>query len=303
LVKEKIKAYLDLTRAHFAPVWPLLFISGLMLAFRDNNYFSWWLFIRAIIIGLFGFEAGMVLNDIVDRNTDKLAVDNKFTNYWRPFNERPMPSGVISMRAALILFFSFVAISVIFIATLPFPNHLYVYIIMVYAYSMEIFYQLKKKKQKFPFAQIFGRTDFLLFPVAGYLCYGNFSFTIILYMIFFYPWALAHLGVNDLADYDNDQAKNIKTVTVLYGVKGNATWIMVFTLIHLLVAPFFVLLEMGLIALIGFIVAFLVLIVSNLRLLKNKTPATAFKILPMYHLTLFIYILSIIIDSFFAVPL
>jgi 4-hydroxybenzoate polyprenyltransferase len=303
MLKEKIKAYMDLTRAHFAPVWPLLFISGLMLAFRDYNYFSWSLFIRVFIIGLFGFEAGMVLNDIVDRNTDKLAVDNKFTNYWRPFNERPMSSGIISTKAALVLFFSFVAISVIFIATLPFPNNLYVYIIMIYAYSMEIFYQLKKRNQKFPFAQLFGRTDFLLFPVAGYLCYGNFSFTILLYMIFFYPWALAHLGVNDLADYDNDQAKNIKTITVLYGVKGNATWILVFTLIHLAVAPFFVLLEMGLIALIGFTVGFIILIISNLRLLKNKTPATAFKILPMYHLTLFIYILSIIIDSFFAVPI
>jgi 4-hydroxybenzoate polyprenyltransferase len=239
-----------------------------MLAFRDYNYFSWSLFIRVFIIGLFGFEAGMVLNDIVDRNTDKLAVDNKFTNYWRPFNERPMSSGIISTKAALVLFFSFVAISVIFIATLPFPNNLYVYIIMIYAYSMEIFYQLKKRNQKFPFAQLFGRTDFLLFPVAGYLCYGNFSFTILLYMIFFYPWALAHLGVNDLADYDNDQAKNIKTITVLYGVKGNATWILVFTLIHLAVAPFFVLLEMGLIALIGFTVGFIILIIANLRLLN-----------------------------------
>ncbi len=82
--KTKLKAYLDLTRAHFAPVWPLLFISGLMLAFKDHNYFSLPLLITVFFIGLFGFEAGMVLNDIVDRKVDKLGNDNKFTKYAIP---------------------------------------------------------------------------------------------------------------------------------------------------------------------------------------------------------------------------
>ena len=71
--------------------------------------------ILAIFIGLFGFEAGMVLNDIIDHNIDAIA-------------------------AILILF-------------VPYPNMIYIYIIMVYAYSMEVFYQMVKRKQKFPIAQ------------------------------------------------------------------------------------------------------------------------------------------------------
>ena len=131
--KEKIKAYIDLTRAHFAPVWPLLFVSGLMLAFRNGGFFSWEILILAVFIGLFGFEAGMVLNDIVDHNIDKKDTEDTLTNYWRPFKERPIPSGKVSLKEAILVFLVLVVITVILILFVPFPNFIYIYIIMVYA--------------------------------------------------------------------------------------------------------------------------------------------------------------------------
>jgi len=300
--KNKVKAYLDLTRAHFAPVWPLLFISGLLTSFRENNYFSLPLLIIVFFIGLFGFEAGMVLNDIIDRKIDKLATDNKFTKYWRPFNERPLSNDSISMQEAVITFLIFVAITVVLIALLPFPNNFYLYIIMIYAYSVEIFYQKKKENQKFPIAQLIGRTDLTLFPVAGYLCYGNSPLTIILFILFLYPWAQAHLGVNDLGDYENDKAKNIKTITTLYGIKGNIKWIASFTLIQIGFAILLVFFKLGFIALIGFTFSFILLITANITLIKNQSPNTAIKMLPRYHASLLIYILSIIFNSIFPMP-
>ncbi|MFX1387971.1 MAG: UbiA family prenyltransferase [Promethearchaeota archaeon] len=300
--KTKLKAYLDLTRAHFAIVWPLLFISGLLIAFRENNYFSLPLLIIVFFIGLFGFEAGMVLNDIVDRKIDKLGSDNEFTKYWRPFKERPLSADIISLREALIIFLIFIGITIALIATLPFPNNLYLYIIMIYAYSVEIFYQKKKEHQQFPIAQLVGRTDLTLFPVAGYLCYGNFSLTIVFIILFLYPWAQAHLGVNDLGDYDNDKAKNIKTITTLYGIKGNIKWIAYFTLIQIGFAVLLLLFKLGFIALIGFIPSFILLITANLNLIKNQTSNTAIKMLPRYHASLLIYILSIIFSAIFPIP-
>ena len=297
ILKEKIKAYIDLTRAHFAPVWPLLFCSGLMLAFKDNNYFSWSLLILAIFIGLFGFEAGMVLNDIVDHSIDKLDVDDTLTNYWRPFKERPIPSGRISLKEAVAVFVIFVLITVILIAFLPYPNLFYIYIIMVYAYSMEIFYQVVKRKQTFPIAQILGRTDLLLFPIAGYLCFGQFDFTVILYLLFMYPWALAHLGANDIVDVKNDEAKNLKTITGLYGIKGNIIWISSFSIIHLITSVIFVFLDLGIIALIGFAFSWILIIGANLIIIKAKDSNVRLKALPLFHTTLLIYVLSIIIDS------
>jgi 4-hydroxybenzoate polyprenyltransferase len=297
ILKEKIKAYIDLTRAHFAPVWPLLFCSGLMLAFKNYNYFSWSLLILAIFIGLFGFEAGMVLNDIVDHSIDKLDVDDTLTNYWRPFKERPIPSGRISLKEAVAVFVIFVLITVILIAFLPYPNLFYIYIIMVYAYSMEIFYQVVKRKQTFPIAQILGRTDLLLFPIAGYLCFGQFDFTVILYLLFMYPWALAHLGANDIVDVKNDEAKNLKTITGLYGIKGNIIWISSFSLIHLITSVIFVFLDLGIIALIGFAFSWILIIGANLIIIKAKDSKVRLKALPLFHATLLIYVLSIIIDS------
>jgi 4-hydroxybenzoate polyprenyltransferase len=301
-LKTKIEAYLDLTRAHFAPVWPLLFISGLLIAFREYNYFSLSLLIVVFFIGLFGFEAGMVLNDIIDRKIDKLATDNAFTKYWRPFKKRPLTDDIISFQEAIIIFLIFISITVVLIAFLPFPNNFYLYIIMIYAYSVEIFYQKKKENQKFPIAQLIGRTDLTFFPVAGYLCYGNLSFTIILLMLFLYPWAQAHLGVNDLGDYENDKAKNLKTITTLYGIKGNIKWIAYFTLIQIASATLLLILKLGFIALIGFSLSFFLLITANISLFKKQTQNIAIKMLPRYHASLLIYILSIIFNSIFPIP-
>jgi 4-hydroxybenzoate polyprenyltransferase len=295
--KDKIKAYIDLTRAHFAPVWPLLFVSGLMLAFRNGEFFSWELLILAIFIGLFGFEAGMVLNDIVDHNIDKKDTEDTLTNYWRPFKERPIPSGKVSLREAILVFFVLVVITVFLILFVPFPNLIYIYIIMVYAYSMEVFYQMVKRKQKFPIAQILGRTDLLLFPIAGYLLIGQFNITIVYYLLFMYPWALAHLGANDLVDIENDQAKKLKTIAVLYGVKGNKIWVHSFSAVHLITSVIFVLFDLPGVAFYGFAVSWVFIIIANVIIMKGKEAKAWLKALPMFHASLLIYILTIIIHS------
>jgi len=296
-MKEKLKAYIDLTRAHFAPVWPMLFVSGLMLAFRNGGFFSWELLILAIFIGLFGFEAGMVLNDIVDHNIDKKDTEDTLTNYWRPFKERPIPSGKVSLKEAILVFVVLVAITAILILFVPLPNMIYIYIIMVYAYSMEVFYQMVKRKQKFPIAQILGRTDLLLFPIAGYLLIGQFNITIVYYLLFMYPWALAHLGANDLVDIENDQAKELKTIAGLYGVKGNKIWVHSFSAVHLITSVLFVIFDLGTPAIFGFAISWILIILANILIIRGKEAKDWVKPLPMFHASLLIYILSLIIDS------
>ncbi|NHJ49882.1 MAG: prenyltransferase [Asgard group archaeon] len=302
---EKIKAYIDLTRAHFAIVWPILFCSGLMLAFKQYNDFSWTLLIKVAFIGLFGFEAGMVLNDILDRNIDHIEPDKKMTKYWRPFNERPIPSGKVSLTEAVVVFCVFLAVAIGLIASLPYPNFLYVFGIMIYAYLVESFYNIKKRNQKAPFAQLIGRTDLTVFPIAGYLCFGQITdFPIFIYLLLLYPWALAHLGANDIADYENDKAKDMKTITVLYGIKGNVVWIAVSTLVHLAIIPAaYFILNLGYVALGCFCLAAVILIIANILLIKKQTPEMGLKILPMFHASLFLYTTSIIIDSALVISL
>jgi 4-hydroxybenzoate polyprenyltransferase len=298
--KETIKALIDLTRAHFFLVWILLFYSGLALAFQKYGNFSWPLSFKVILIGFFGFEGGLILNDYVDRKRDSLDVENSLTNYWRPFKTRPLPSGRISPSLALSIFILFSALTGLLMLTLPYPNSLYVFITMLLSCIIEYFYQVKRKNQTFPVAQVVGRLDFTLFPVAAYLAYGQPDKLILLYLLFFYPWTLAHLAVNDFIDTENDKARGIKSIPVLYGIEGTLLWILGFTLIHYFTASIF-LKQLGSVALYGFILAFLVLGLANYRLLKEKSQKAGLSALFLFHVSLVLYSGSIILSSFSSI--
>jgi 4-hydroxybenzoate polyprenyltransferase len=300
-MKNNVKAYIDLTRLHFFFVWPTLFCAGLFLAYNFYGSFSSITLLQVIIIGFLGFEAGLVLNDIVDANLDKKEIENdKLTKYWRPFGKRPISEGLISKQKSLVLFGVLVALTSFVIFTLSFPHSIYVFTIMVTCYCLEIFYQLKKRREKFPIAQIVGRIDFALFLVAGYLCVGNPDLNVLILFLFFYPLALAHLGVNDLIDVTNDKAKELNTIPTLYSMKATAYWIFAFTIFHAVMAAIFLTI-LNILAVVGFVISFILLAFGNYAILKQPSPASGMKALPMFHLAMLIYAITIITTSVFTV--
>jgi len=297
-MKEKFKAYLDLTRLHFFFVWPTIFCSGLFLAFQIHDGYSLFLIIRAIFIGFLGFEAGLVLNDIVDRDIDKKEIEtDKLTKYWRIFGQRPIPEDLISYKKAITLFIALVAFTSILILTLPFPHSIYLMSIMIICYSLEYFYQIRKRKQNFPFAQLIGRIDFTLFPIAGYLSVSSLDMNALLFALFFYPLALVHLGINDISDVANDCVKEMKTIPILYGIRGATYWVLFFTLFHFITATFFLNI-LGTTSIIGFSIGFILLIAVNYIILKGKSAVSGMKALPLFHVTILIYSISIILEYF-----
>ena len=293
---ETLRAYMDLTRLHFFFVWPTLFSAGMFLALQHYASFSWFLLVKAVLIGFLGFEAGLVLNDIVDSDIDRKEVESdKLTKYWRVFGKRPIPQGLISRQKATMLFFLLVALTTVFIFTLPFPNSIYVVTIMTVCYCLEYFYQIKKRNQKFPIAQVVGRIDFALFPVEGYLSVSSPALYPLSFFVFFYPLALAHLGVNDIIDVANDRVKELKTIPILYGMKGTSRWILFFSIIHVVAAIIF-LTVLGTVAVAGFALGFLLLFIGNYIILKGKSAASGMKALPLFHVTMLIYAVSIILE-------
>ena len=293
IMRETLAALADLTRAHFFFVWPLLFCSGLALAFENYGGFSWVLVGRAALIGLFGFTAGLVLNDYIDREYDRRDVDGSLTRYWRPFGERPIPAGRLSPRAAFAVFLLLAGLAAALTVTLPSPHNLYVLGIMGYSYLVEYFYQTKKRGQTIPLAQVIGRTDFALFPVAGYLVYGNPDATALLFFLFFYPWTLAHLGANDIADIANDRARGMATIPVLYGMKGATTWVLGFSAVHAAMAVVFGL-ALGPVTLAGFAAGLVLLGAANYIAHRGKSPEAAMRALPLMHATVIVYAMAII---------
>jgi 4-hydroxybenzoate polyprenyltransferase len=298
IMNPTIRAYIDLTRLQFFFAWPILFCSGYLLATTVYGNFSWFDFARVALIGFFGFEAGLVLNDYIDRDYDKKDVESdKLTKYWRIFKTRPIPAGLISPNQALGLFIGLAAITTCLIVTLPYPHSLLVLLIMIYSYTIEMFYQIEKRQtQKFPFAQLIGRTDFALFPVAGYLCLGNPDINAFLYFVFFYPFALAHLGVNDLIDVKNDRARGMSTIPILYDIPRTTYWIAGFTVINAMMA-FLFMTRLGWIGRAGLLIGLILLIAANGVILKHKTPDAALRVLPLFHITMLIYAGSIALDS------
>jgi 4-hydroxybenzoate polyprenyltransferase len=292
-----LRAIIDLLRLHFFFAWPVLFCSGYLLAAGMYGNFTWLDLTRAALIGFFGFEAGFVLNDYIDRDYDRKDIESdRLTRYWRVFGTRPLPAGLITRHQTLMLFTILVAVTALLIFTLPFPQSLFVFIIMVYSYAIEMFYQVKKRNQRFPTAQLVGRTDFALFPVAGYLCIGSPDIPALLYFLFFYPFALAHLGVNDLVDYVNDQARGMYSVAVLYGKSGSAVWSAGFSAVHACTALLFMSI-LGWIARTGLIAGLGLLLIANLVILRDRNPAAGLRVLPLFHITMLVYAVSILLDA------
>ena len=288
-----LRAYIDLTRLQFSFAWPLLFCSGYLLATVTYGGFSWLDLVRVALIGFFGFEAGLVLNDYIDREYDKKDVESdKLTKYWRIFGTRPIPAGLVSPKGAVALFLVLAAIAACLILTLPAPHSVYVLILMIYCFAIEIFYQEEKREQKFPFAQLIGRTDFALFPVAGYLCIGGPDLNALLYFAFFYPFALAHLGANDLIDIVNDRARGMNTIPTIYSMNGTAYWIAGFTAVHVMTAIIFMT-RLGWISRIGICAGLVLLLYANVMILKDRSPDTALKVLPCFHVAMVLYAVGI----------
>lgn len=115
----------------------------------------------------------------------------------------------------------------------------------------------------------------------------------LLYFLFFYPWTLAHLAVNDLADVTNDRAKGMATIPVLYGMGGAVRWVLLFTAAHGLLAVIFAR-ALGPLAAGGFALGYALLILANYRILNGKTAGAAMQALPLFHASLLIYIVVII---------
>jgi 4-hydroxybenzoate polyprenyltransferase len=285
-----LRAYIDLTRLQFSFAWPLLFCSGYLLAAAPSGTVDLPGLVKAALIGFLGFEAGMVLNDYVDREIDrKNAGDGRLTGYWRFYGTRPVAEDLIPPRHALGLFCLLAGAAAVLILTLPYPRSVYVLLIMVYCYVIEVFYQEEKRiPQSFPFPQVIGRTDFALFPVAGYICAAGPDTTALLYFLFFYPFALAHLGVNDLIDEANDRARGLRTVPTIYDAERTRIWIAGFTVLHIMMALVFIT-RLGSLARLGVFAGLALLVVANAVILWRRTPDGALKALPLFHVAMVLY--------------
>jgi len=90
----------------------------------------------------------------------------------------------------------------------------------------------------------------------------------------------------------------MNTVATLYGLSGTALWIAGFTAIHVITAVLFMT-RLGWIARGGIVLGLCLLLVANMAISRDRTPDTCLRMLPLFHITMLIYAVSIGLDSFF----
>ncbi len=200
--------------------------------------------------------AGIVLNDFFDAEIDKINSPN-----------RPIPSGKISKKTALIYSVVLFAIGLL----LSFFINFYVFVLAVLNIVLEVLYAWKFKKSFFIGNLVdswFPSTSF----VFGALIFGKLETVLWLTMLAF----LANLGreiYGDLEDVEGDLKSNAKTMPLVLGETKSLFFARLFTIGAVLLS--FVPFVLGLFNSMYLIVVFLadLLFVYSLTLEPSKNQA------------------------------
>ena len=220
-MKEKIIAAFKIIRPINAVI---AFVSVIVAAFICSpEEIAWFSVLLASFAAAFTLSAGNIINDIYDLGIDKVN---------RP--ERPLPSGKISKNSALILYFLFIAASLI----LSWFINLYAFIIVIIATILLVLYSKFLKRVLFIGNILVALLTGLVFIFGG-VAVRNSSAAIIPALFAFLINFIREI-VKDMQDVDGDKNAGVNTFPIRYGFQKSKILIllMTFTLILYTLYPF-----------------------------------------------------------------
>jgi homogentisate phytyltransferase/homogentisate geranylgeranyltransferase len=202
------------TRPHTV-IGSVLSISTLYLViYKFGNNFTISFYLASIILGVCTNLFIVGINQIADVEIDKI---NK--------PHLPIPSGLLSFRAAKQL----IGVSVVISALLSAFINLYLFLIILlsifigWAYSMPPFY-LKKHHVSAAFAIAFVRA--ILLNLGGFLVFNylenqiiHIPYDIVILTFFVFLFSIVISWFKDLPDMKGDREYNIKTLAIAYSAK------------------------------------------------------------------------------------
>ncbi|MBM5804730.1 MAG: hypothetical protein FJZ49_01440 [Candidatus Verstraetearchaeota archaeon] len=174
------------------------------------------------IVSSFLTASSMVINDIVDLDIDRINAP-----------DRPLPSGMISKRSALI-FGGFLTILGIAAAI---PLSIYAVVIAVLTFIVSLSYNLYGKKIGLPGNMMVSFCVAVPFLFGGIAVANTIDITI---AVFFLLAFLANVGreiTKGIADMEGDRLKKIRTVALVYGTKTAAWAAALFYITAVLITP------------------------------------------------------------------
>ena len=220
-MKEKIIAAFKIIR----PINAIIaFVSVIVAAFFCSpEEIAWFSVLLASFAAAFTLSAGNIINDIYDLGIDKVN---------RP--ERPLPSGKISKNSALILYFLFIAASLI----LSWFINLYAFMIVIIATILLVIYSKFLKRVLLVGNILVALLTGLVFIFGG-VAVRNSSAAIIPALFAFLINFIREI-VKDMQDVDGDKNAGVNTFPIRYGFQKSKILILLitFTLLLYTLYPF-----------------------------------------------------------------
>ncbi len=198
----------------FLLLWPTLWA----LWFATNGQPDPFILI-VFVAGVFLMRAaGCVINDFADRKVDGKV---KRTAH------RPLATGEVTSKQALLLFLALIALAFALVLTLDWNT----IVLSVVALFLAALYPFMKRYTHLP--QVFlGAAFGWAIPMVYMASSGDIPFEAWLLFIANVCWVLAYDTMYAMVDYDDDIKIGVKSTAVLFG-KHNALWIGIFQLMFL----------------------------------------------------------------------
>lgn len=201
-MKSKIQAYCQLTRLD-KPVGTILLLWPTMWALWLTGIPTPHLFIVFTLGVIIMRAAGCVINDFADRKLDGHVMRTK---------NRPLASGKLNNKNALIMFVVLIAISFALLLTLP-PL---TWLIAIFAFGTTLLYPFMKRFTHLP-QIILGIAFSWSIPMVYAATLAKFPLTCWLLFIANICWTIAYDTEYAMVDREDDIKIGIKSTAILFG--------------------------------------------------------------------------------------
>ncbi|MGQ4833210.1 MAG: UbiA family prenyltransferase [Candidatus Asgardarchaeia archaeon] len=277
-MKNKIRAYIKIIRPINCIMIGIGVITGEIIVAKFNLPLLET--ILAFLSGFFLTAAAMVLNDYIDLPADKVNAP-----------DRPIPSGLISPKEALLYYVLLGVFGVIFAYFLTFLN----FIIAIIYFILASLYDIAIKRTGLIGNLIVSASVAIPFVFGAVLISNNLPTVIVL---FFLVAFLANTGreiIKGIADVEGDKMRGYKTIAVRLGRKNAAILGSLFIYAAIALSPLpFIWGYANLLYLIIVSISDIVFIKATLIILKNSSKESALKSKKVILLAMFIALISFV---------
>ena len=223
-LKIKLTAYIESIRPYTIIWCGLVSLAGSCIAFKTFPSLN--IAILVTIIPMMGWAAGLLLSDFLDRKLDEIEKPH-----------RPIPSGKIKPKEAIIIgaIFAFTGLFLSFLLTINNIILVFIVALLVYGYA-----RISKSHG------IMGNLNRGFVTVAAFI-FGVFSFEQPVYEIPIYIWLLCFVFlihdtnsnlVGAIRDMEGDKKGGYLTIPVKYGLKKSILISFVLTILWLSITIF-----------------------------------------------------------------